>query len=121
MSDSLSDRLQARIRVDLLRNTATIFVRGRFTAINYRGLIPVIRRAHALPGHPLITIDITPTAGVDPLAADLLEAACGSLFPGYARLPLRIIDARRHSLTAHLEAHPEGTGPLAGIALPAAA
>jgi hypothetical protein len=72
-------RLQALVRVDLSRSSAIIDVRGSFTTTNYRGLLPVTRRAHALPGHPSITVDLTRAPFTDPKASELLIQACSTV------------------------------------------
>jgi hypothetical protein len=100
-------RLQALVRVDLSRNSAVIDVRGSFTTTNYRGLLPVIRRAHALPGHPSVTVDLTRAPFTDPKASELLTQACAAL-PSRTdadAIPLRIVDtgvATRRERTARL-------------------
>lgn len=91
MYDSLFDRLQALVRVDLSQHTATVTIRGSFTTTNYRGLLPVIRRAHALPGAPLVRVDLTHATRVHPAAVGLLEADCRALFPGVDGLPVRVV------------------------------
>ena len=72
-------RLQALVGVDLSRNSAVIDVRGRFTTTNYRGLLPLIRRAHALPGQPFVIVDLTRAPFTDPKASELLTHACSAL------------------------------------------
>lgn len=101
MYDSLSYRLKALVKVDLSRHEATVIVRGWFTSTNYRGLLPVIRRAHALPGHPIVVVDHGSAAVVDPAAADLLEAACRSLFHDHVRVPVTLVASPpgRHAAT----------------------
>jgi hypothetical protein len=87
-------RLQALVRVDLSRSSAVIDVRGSFTTTNYRGLLPTIRRAHALPGHPSVTVDLTRAPFVDPKASELLMQACSALPPltDTDAIALRIVD-----------------------------
>jgi hypothetical protein len=87
-------RLQALVRVDLSRSSAVIDVRGSFTTTNYRGLLPVIRRAHALPGNPSITVDLTRAPFTDPKASELLMQACSALPSGTDAdaVALRIVD-----------------------------
>lgn len=75
------DRLLTLIRVDLATNEATISVRGRFTTTNYRALVPLIRRARALPGNPTVTVDVSRAATVEADATRLLLEACHSLPP----------------------------------------
>lgn len=75
------DRLLTLIRVDLANNEAMISVRGRFTTTNYRALVPLIRRARALPGNPIVTIDISRAATVEADATRLLLEACHSAPP----------------------------------------
>lgn len=94
MYDSLFDRLQALVRVDLSRRTATITVRGCFTTTNYRGLLPVIRRAHALPGALSVTVDLCHATRIHPAAIGLLENECQAMFPHTAHIPVRIISSR---------------------------
>lgn len=77
-------RLRTLIRVDLSRNSVLLQVRGCFTTTNYRALVPMIRRAHALPGHPVVVVDITSAQRVDPAAASLLEDACRADSPSAA-------------------------------------
>lgn len=87
-------RLQALVRVDLSRKSAVIDVRGSFTTTNYRGLLPVIRRAHALPGYPSVIVDLTRAPFTDPKASELLTQACSAL-PSRTdadSVPLRIVD-----------------------------
>lgn len=72
------DRLLTLIRVDLTIHEATISIRGRLTTTNYRALLPLIKRAHALPGNPVVIIDLAPAASVDPHANRLLVEACHS-------------------------------------------
>lgn len=75
------DRLLTLIKVDLAINEATISVRGRFTTTNYRALVPLIRRARALPGNPTVTVDVSRAATVEADATRLLLEACHSLPP----------------------------------------
>jgi anti-anti-sigma regulatory factor len=84
-------KLRALIKIDLEDRSAGIHVTGCFTSTNYRALVPVIRRAYALPGHPEVTVDISRAKHVDPSAAALLEAACAALsLPSPTRV-IRII------------------------------
>lgn len=87
-------RLRALVRVDLPGNSVAIDVRGSFTTTNYRGLLPLIRRAHALPGHPTVTVNLTRAPFTDPKAFELLMQACAAL-PSDAdadAIPLRMVD-----------------------------
>lgn len=87
-------RLQTLVRVDLPAKSVVIDVRGSFTTTNYRGLLPLIRRAHALPGNPTVTVNLTRAPFTDSKAFELLTQACAVL-PSSAdadAIPLRIVD-----------------------------
>lgn len=98
----MHDRLLTLIRVDLARNEATLFVRGRFTTTNYRALVPLIRRARALPGNPMITVDISRAASVDSGATRLLLEACYPIPPQMSPAPVRITAPKAPSATSHV-------------------
>jgi len=72
-------RLQTVIKVDLAHNSAVLQVTGSLTTTTYRALIPMIRRAHALPGHPVVTVDLTFARLIDPAATALLTTAYRAL------------------------------------------
>lgn len=98
------DRLLTLIRVDLANNGATIFVRGRFTATNYRALVPLIRRAHALPGNPIVTVNITRASAVEPDAIRLLMDACRSAFLHTTIVQVRTTDPTASRLASPMAA-----------------
>ncbi|KNC17875.1 hypothetical protein AC792_13640 [Arthrobacter sp. RIT-PI-e] len=100
-------RLRTLIKVDLTHRTAVLQVTGHLTTINYRALIPIIRRAHALPGNPSITIDTTQARFLDPAAIGLLKDACRKLSsptPSHT-VPVQVIGALRSA-----EPHPAAVG-----------
>lgn len=88
-------RLQTVVKVDLVRNSVVLHVKGAFTTTNCRALVPMIRRAYALPGNPAVTVDITSAQRVDSAAGVLLTAACNTFSPGFGAdtIPIRLIGA----------------------------
>lgn len=87
----MNHKLRALVRVDLMCSSATVYVTGCFTAMNYRALVPVIMRARALPTQPVIIVDVSQAKYLEQHAVRLLEDACQSLIPVDRPEVMRII------------------------------